>query len=73
MQQQATYRASSQIDNSIKPFRCPVCRSILGETNGTSLRIGGVIAFPFVVTGVCLACGAQVKWRPVNDRNGGCA
>ena len=69
MEQQATYRTKADHDNSLKPFRCPTCRAILGETNGTSLRVGGC-AFPFVVTFSCLGCGTRVVWRPVNDKNG---
>jgi RNase P subunit RPR2 len=49
----------------LKPFKCPTCKQSLGETNGTSLRIG-MAAFPFVVTFTCLWCGGVVKWKPVN-------
>lgn len=61
---QPTVRAYSK-EPSIKPFRCPTCKTELGETNGTSLRIG-YAAFPFVVTFSCLQCGSMVKWRPTN-------
>lgn len=55
----------TQSQPDLKPFRCPACKHDLGETNGTSLRIGNA-AFPFPVTFSCLVCGAVVKWRPVN-------
>ena len=67
---QATYRTQSG-DTSIKAFRCPSCKRVLAETNGTSLRIGWA-AFPFTVTFSCLYCGSMVKWRPLNGNGNGC-
>lgn len=65
---QPIYRVANP-DPTIKPFRCSGCKEIIGETNGTSLRIGRA-AFPFPVTFSCLTCGSVVKWRPVGYTNG---
>ena len=49
----------------IRPFNCTFCSAVLGETNESELKVGG-IRFKRTVTGSCDACGRSVKWtQPV--------
>lgn len=44
-----------------RPFNCTFCSALLGETNESELKAGG-IRFKRTVTGNCDACGRSVKW-----------
>lgn len=55
-------------DAEVKQFRCRHCakdgdETVLGESDGRFLKIGGV-AFFRPVTFICLACGREGKWIP---------
>lgn len=48
-----------------KPWKCPSCKTPLGETDGMRLYCGETAAFMFKVTVLCTKCGCHRQWRPV--------